>query len=102
MFSWYDKAACAQEGAYKGKNPFFSPLGERPQARARRIEIAKKICDVCPVFDNCLEYIKNHAETGVWAGMDVDERREKALPILSDEYTAVGRRIASKTNKKIA
>lgn len=59
----------------KGKSQyFFASYSERPQATARRIEKAKKICSECPVQRQCREYGRDNAEIGVWGGETEEER----------------------------
>ena len=42
--------------------------------------IAKRICDECPISENCLEYALTNAEAwGVWGGLDYLERRTLAV-----------------------
>lgn len=54
---------------------FFHPEGERGGPRRRRIERAKRICQTCPVIDECREYaLVNHEPYGVWGGLSEEER----------------------------
>lgn len=54
---------------------FFHPEGERGGPRRRRIERAKRICQSCPVLEECREYALAHREPyGVWGGMSEEER----------------------------
>lgn len=44
---------------------FFHPEGERGGPRRRRIERAKRICQTCPVIEECREYaLVNHEPYG--------------------------------------
>ncbi|MCA9332358.1 WhiB family transcriptional regulator [Candidatus Saccharibacteria bacterium] len=43
---------------------------------ARRVEAARKICSMCVVKEECLEYALNNREDhGVWGGMSERQRR---------------------------
>ncbi|MFM9590761.1 WhiB family transcriptional regulator [Streptomyces scabiei] len=43
------------------------------------VEEAKRLCAVCPVRPQCLEYALTHDEReGIWGGHTIDERREIA------------------------
>ena len=40
------------------------------------VEKAKKVCQACPVKDQCLEYaLKNRVDHGVWGGTSERQRR---------------------------
>lgn len=40
------------------------------------VEKAKKVCEGCPVLDQCLEYaLRNRIEHGVWGGCSERQRR---------------------------
>ncbi len=93
--SWRDEAACID--AYKRpKNPFQASFSERLSSREKRLAAAKAICATCPVFNECLNYISEHEEVGVWAGMDEDERYELGMPVHADDLTAIKRRADAK------
>ncbi|MDF3280853.1 WhiB family transcriptional regulator [Gordonia sp. N1V] len=63
---WTDRAACREN--YRPDNDFFFPRkgysGDRPTAR--------KICDECPVIQQCaahaIEVLLNGGLVGIWAG----------------------------------
>jgi WhiB family redox-sensing transcriptional regulator len=57
-------------GLRAGEDPdvFFPSHGD-PGTEARRI------CGICPVRDDCLEYSTEADEYGVWGGLDQEERR---------------------------
>lgn len=66
---WMDLAAC------KGHTPlFFPPKAERPQARERREARARRICNECPVLDDCRAFAREHHEYGFWAGESEEDR----------------------------
>ena len=61
----------------KGKTHlFFAPAGERPEARARREDLARKYCAVCPVQSPCREEARRNHEAGLWGGENEEERAE--------------------------
>lgn len=66
---WRDHANC--KGQLK---LFFAKNAERPQARARREAKAKKLCDSCPVFDECRQFARRNREYGYWAGESEEDR----------------------------
>ena len=40
------------------------------------VEVAKKICDGCPMQERCLEYaLRNRIDHGVWGGCSERQRR---------------------------
>ena len=53
---------------------FFARKAERPEARARREVKAKRICDECPVFDECRTIARANCEYGYWAGESEEDR----------------------------
>ncbi len=66
---WMADAAC------KGHTPlFFPPKAERPQARQRRENRARRICMTCDVLDECRTFAREHHEYGFWAGESEEDR----------------------------
>ena len=66
---WELRAAC------RGRLELFFPRrAERPQARARREAKAKRLCDACPVVDECRSTARNNREYGFWAGESEEDR----------------------------
>ena len=56
---------------------FFHPDGERGRARAHRALLAKEICRICPVIDECLAQSVRHQEYfGTWGGLAEHERHQ--------------------------
>lgn len=54
---------------------FFHPEGERGAARRRRDDIAKQVCQQCPVLEECREHaLRAHEPFGVWGAMTESER----------------------------
>lgn len=71
-WQWQERAAC------RGMNSsaFFSPWGERGQARRDREEQARRICGPCEVADLCTAMaLELGEEHGIWGGMSGSERR---------------------------
>ncbi|MFT4866042.1 MAG: WhiB family redox-sensing transcriptional regulator [Ilumatobacter sp.] len=63
------------EAACRGQlELFFARKAERPEARARRETKAKRVCDVCPVFDECRSIARANCEYGYWAGESEEDR----------------------------
>lgn len=70
---WQHYAACRGEDS----TYFFAPnyFEKRSQKNAREA-VAKAICHLCPVREECLEYALRIREThGIWGGMNEMERR---------------------------
>jgi WhiB family redox-sensing transcriptional regulator len=66
---WMDHAAC------KGRTHlFFPPRAERPQARVRREDQARRLCRACPVDAECRAFARAHREYGFWGGESEEER----------------------------
>ena len=71
--AWQFRAACRGEDS----SLFFAPsyFEKREEKRAREAG-AKRLCAVCPVRIECLEYALRIREThGVWGGLNETERR---------------------------
>lgn len=72
-WDWQLEGLCRQIG----NSVFFHPDGERGLARAARIQIAKTICNRCPVVAQCRVYALSVNEPyGIWGGMSENERRK--------------------------
>jgi WhiB family transcriptional regulator, redox-sensing transcriptional regulator len=75
---WAAQAACLDEDP-----DLFFPPGERGAAIAQ-YELARSVCNPCPVRRSCLEFaLEVDAQHGMWGGMAPDERKR------------VGRRLAN-------
>lgn len=67
--AWAKWAAC------RGRTElFFPPYAERPQARVRREQRAKLLCQTCPARMACLDWGRRHHEYGIWGGENEEER----------------------------
>ncbi len=72
---WQGNAACGGAEA----SVFFSPEGERGQARSLRESRAQRICLNCLVLVQCREYALGAGELyGTWGGMTEADRRRYA------------------------
>lgn len=68
---WRDHAACL--GA-----PTHLFITNKVAPSRKDMELAKAYCAICPVVDDCLEYVMSFPTDtiiGVWAGMGTRERR---------------------------
>jgi WhiB family redox-sensing transcriptional regulator len=64
---WRTEAACSGADA-----SLFFPAGEEESLA----ESAKRICAVCPVREECLQYaLATNQSEGVWGGMSAGDRR---------------------------
>lgn len=73
---WITRAACGGN-----THLFFPPSAERPQARSRREAKARKLCQECPVNEQCREFGRTHREYGVWGGENEEERVRAGYPL---------------------
>ncbi|MFJ4839619.1 WhiB family transcriptional regulator [Streptomyces sp. NPDC088746] len=70
MDNWRTHAACREEDP-----DLFFPIGSTGPALVQAEE-AKAVCGNCPVRGQCLEWaLENGQDSGVWGGMDENERR---------------------------
>lgn len=73
-FEWMEQAVCSQTDA-----ELFFPEGSSNTVRGKR-EQARKICAVCPVKAECLEFamLTPWIHDGVWGGLDAADIRKLA------------------------
>jgi WhiB family redox-sensing transcriptional regulator len=77
MWEWQAEAACRGMDS----SVFFSPPGEKGDARRRREEIAQAICRCCPVRVPCDSFAAaSEQRYGVWGGRTEAERRTAGSP----------------------
>lgn len=70
---WVERAACA------GVDPELFFPSERGQKSVDQSRAARKVCAVCPVRQECLDYaVENREQWGIFGGMNRDERRAYA------------------------
>lgn len=69
---WQEQALCAQTDP----EAFFPEKGGSTRE-------AKRICQACPVQDDCLEFALEHDERfGIWGGLSERERRRLKREII--------------------
>jgi len=69
---WHERAHCAGVGV----NYYFGEDDEKPTMSIQQVRRASKLCDVCPVFVECLTWaLTVREEYGVWAGTSGRVRR---------------------------
>ena len=68
--TWREQANCLG----KDVNIFFAEKGD---AGAHALELAKKLCSVCEVKQECLDYaLDNSISVGIYGGVTATQRRE--------------------------
>ena len=71
LWEWQTSAAC--RGLESAR--FFSPSGERGNARAERERSARELCAGCVVREECARFaVESGEQHGVWGGVS----RERA------------------------
>lgn len=56
---------------------FFHPEGERGRARTSREQNAKRVCNECPVLQQCRSHaLEANEPYGVWGGMSAGDRAD--------------------------
>lgn len=66
LLAWQEEALCAQTDP----EAFFPEKGGSTRE-------AKRVCQVCPVRTQCLEYaLANDERFGIWGGLSERERRK--------------------------
>lgn len=71
IWAWQHRGACRD----RDSGQFFHPDGERGAARGRREREAKKVCQRCPVREQCAAYaLATREPYGVWGGFTEHER----------------------------
>ncbi|MEV6610798.1 WhiB family transcriptional regulator [Kutzneria sp. NPDC051319] len=72
VWEWQLRGACRDSD----NAVFFHPDQERGPAKRLRADLAKQVCQRCPVIVECRRHAIRHEEPyGVWGGQDEDERR---------------------------
>jgi WhiB family redox-sensing transcriptional regulator len=67
---WQEEARCVTFDP-----ELFFPVGISERARDQT-RMAKRVCDMCDVKNQCLQYaLDNNEDSGVWGGLSEDERR---------------------------
>lgn len=68
-----DLAKCAEDGV--DSDIFFMDDKDESNYSAIKTEIARSICNICPVKEQCLRVALKYEEEGVWGGTTTQERR---------------------------
>lgn len=80
--SWHQEAHCLGVG-----NEYYF-LEERTSPNIAMVGRGRKLCDVCPVYEECLrESVCNREAYGVWAGISGWERAKWFAAIDAGEET---------------
>lgn len=91
---WQDQAHCAGTGHDK----YFGNENEQPTMSIKQVRNAAKLCDVCPVYDECLTHaLSVREEYGVWAGTSGRARR-KLFTMLDNGDTTIEKIIEAAHN----
>ena len=72
---WRDHAACL--GA--PQHLFIPEEAGNTVEKRKNTEAAKAFCAICPVIDDCRQFVQAHASftlIGIWAGQTTQERRK--------------------------
>ncbi len=68
--AWHERAACRGIGP----EAFYPPAGSRETTTTHLYRDARKVCETCPVVDECRDAGQSEAH-GMWAGESPSERR---------------------------
>ncbi|WP_366914519.1 WhiB family transcriptional regulator [Nocardia sp.] len=88
-------------GSCQGLDPavFFHPDGERGRARIDRERRAKRICNSCPVLDQCRAYaVSTKQPYGIWGGMSEHELQDLLCASARSRRRIERRRTNSRSN----
>lgn len=81
---WQARAHC--KGV--GHDMYFGNEDEQPTMSIKQVRNAAKLCDVCPVFTECLTHaLTVREEYGVWAGTSGRTRRRLFSSLDRGEFT---------------
>lgn len=81
---WQEQGRCLGVG----NDYFFGDEDEQPTMNIKQIRQAAKLCDVCPVFRECLRHsLEQKEEYGVWASTSGRVRRKIFRMIEAGEVT---------------
>jgi WhiB family redox-sensing transcriptional regulator len=74
LWKWQEEGLCRKRNI--DPNVFFFEDSMRGKVKRSKEKEAKKICQACPVIQQCLEHSLNLPENyGIWGGMTEEERR---------------------------
>ena len=75
---WMNDAAC------RGLSDiFFPPAAERPQARERREQMARAVCETSNVLSTCRDIARKHHEYGFWGGESEEQRHQAGFHLIA-------------------
>lgn len=86
---WHLLAAC--KGIERGDEIFFGNIDTavRPTLSISQVLKAKRICDTCPVYEDCLTHsLTQREEFGIWAGTS-GRTRERIFKMLDDGLATI-------------
>ncbi len=82
--AWQANAHCIGTG----HDMYFGNENEQPTMSIKQVRNAAKLCDVCPVYEDCLRHaLTVREEYGVWAGTSGRTRRRLFALLDRGEYT---------------
>lgn len=74
QIDWKYKAACRTPGMSAIFYP--PPEQEKRQAKLKREEQAIRVCQTCPVIEECLDHaLRKDENLGIWGGKTEEERK---------------------------
>jgi WhiB family redox-sensing transcriptional regulator len=75
LFSLLDKIDEVGQVPCRNFPDSFYPEGGEIKRR-EETQIAKSLCQTCPIIDDCRKYaLEEKEEFGIWGGLDPEERR---------------------------
>ena len=82
---WHTRAHCRGVGV----SYYFGDDAEQPTMSIKQVRQASKLCDVCPVYVECLTWaLETREEYGVWAGTSGRVRR-RIFKLMDNGVTTV-------------
>jgi len=82
---WHEQAHCRGVGV----SYYFGDDDEQPTMSIKQVRRAAKLCDVCPVYVQCLTWaLSTREEYGVWAGTSGRVRR-RIFKLMDNGVTTV-------------
>lgn len=78
--AWEERWAWADRGNCVGRADLFYNRDDESKTHRRRKEnLAKRLCETCPVKPTCLQHAMENRELyGVWGGLSENERHRLA------------------------
>ncbi|MGW0819469.1 WhiB family transcriptional regulator [Streptomyces viridiviolaceus] len=74
LWDWQRFAACRGMDS----SVFYSPTGERGRLRKEREERARRVCEGCPVREQCARMaLETREHYGVWGGLSEADRSRR-------------------------